>query len=385
MSQGSHSTYRRFIAWLQPVQRVNAGAYERVDHIVVFKHTHQGAESDRTHELVFRIRRCEQVDHLAILQSCRYSHVSMLAVSCHAFHRLRHEGHFQPVHAENISYDIFDLVFVISSLYSRRILPVDFQLFHNMIIYTGVSQFCFYATDFFMTHLHFKSVFLQDQHGFFQCSTNRSGRPFPILFLQHLSRGQLFSVGIVIRGLYPEFQFCSCRDDDLIDIIYAVRIDVLKHVRVVFEKFHQIIFKIPDSIPQDHSGSNAFRIIMHERRRDPQCSYRKTRIRIRIVEVVIHKPVDRLIRYDVHLRIIQLGDLRQHYAGSVRLHSMSKEFIHILQKFLYRDLFVGIMPANVDPYQGNELDFRVLPQNFPDFFRAVLISRYRIKHFVQIV
>ena len=69
---------------------------------------------------------------------------------------------------------------------------------------------------------------------------------------------------------------------------------------------------------------------MYERRRDPQCSYRKTRIRIRIVEVVIHKPVDRLIRYDVHLRIIQLGDLRQHYAGSVRLHSMSKEFIHIL-------------------------------------------------------
>ena len=25
------------------------------------------------------------------------------------------------------------------------------------------------------------------------------------------------------------------------------------------------------------------------------------------------------------------------------------------------------MPANVDPYQGNELDFRVLTQKFPEF------------------
>ena len=51
-----------------------------------------------------------------------------------------------------------------------------------------------------------------------------------------------------------------------------------------------------------------------------------------IVKVIVHIPVYRKVRNHVHLRVVQLSDLRQVYAGPVCLYTVFEHIVHVLQE-----------------------------------------------------
>ena len=68
---------------------------------------------------------------------------------------------------------------------------------------------------------------------------------------------------------------------------------------------------------------------------------------IRIVEIMIHEPVDGGIRYDIHLGIVEFRYVREHYTGTVRLDTVFEKFFHIVDEFLHRYLLVGVVASYI--------------------------------------
>ena len=71
------------------------------------------------------------------------------------------------------------------------------------------------------------------------------------------------------------------------------------------QKLHQVSFEVEYGISEDDTGADSVGIIMYQSRRNSKGPDWKSGIRVRIIEIVINKPVYRFIRDDIHFGIVQ--------------------------------------------------------------------------------
>ena len=98
---------------------------------------------------------------------------------------------------------------------------------------------------------------------------------------------------------------------------------------------------------------------MYDGGRDTQCAYRKSRIGICVIEVVIHEPVDGPVRNNIDLAVVEVRDLRQHNRRTICLYTVFQEAFDILQKFFYGYFFVCVVAAYVYTYNRYKFNLRV--------------------------
>ena len=102
-----------------------------------------------------------------------------------AFDRLGHERHVQTVSAELVLDHVADEVVVVRGLQSSRILEVDLELLHDVLV-AALVQLGFDAADFLVTHLDVQAVTVQQLQRTLQRRTHRTERALPVLFFQLL-------------------------------------------------------------------------------------------------------------------------------------------------------------------------------------------------------
>ena len=186
-----------------------------------------------------------------------------------------------------------DLFFVVSRLHRVGVFPVDLQLLHDVVMVAGTGQAGFDAADLLMTHFHLKAVIVQDFDALFESSPNRSISTFPVLLLELLRCRELFSVRLIVRRSDPEFQFGRAGDADLFDIVRAFNaFHILKYIRMLPQKLHQVCFEFVDRISEDHARADRMLIVVDQERRNAQGADRQSRQSVDIVKVVVHIPVD---------------------------------------------------------------------------------------------
>ena len=276
------------------------------------------------------------------------------------------------------------MVLIVCCLNSCGVSPVDFQLLHNMVVASGVSELGLDAAHFLVAHLDLKTIPLQNLERFFERGSDRSCRSLPVLFLQHLGRGELLSVRVVIRRFDPEFQFGRRCDVQPFDFIDAVDVHIIEDIWILLQELQQVLLEVKNGVTKYHSGPDSVRLIVDQTGRDAERADRKTGFRVRVVEVVVHEPVDRSVRNNVDFSVVQIRDLRQHNGRTVCLHAVFQEALDVSEKLLYRDLFVCVIASYIDTYHRYKFNLRVGLKGPPDFFFTVLCSRYRVEHSVKI-
>ena len=75
---------------------------------------------------------------------------------------------------------------VVSALESIGILPVDFQLLHDEVEFTGRIEGSLNAADFLMTHFRVEAVVLKEHDYLFQSCSYDALCTFPVRFLKFL-------------------------------------------------------------------------------------------------------------------------------------------------------------------------------------------------------
>ena len=213
--------------------------HERIENFVIPQNSHQGTVSDWAHEVLLPIGRLEQVDCLAVLQLCHHAQVGVFSVSGNALHRFCQEGNFQVVGPEYVPDDVLNLAFVVRRLQRVGVLPVDFQLLHDVVEVAAVAHLGTNAAHFFMTHFHFESVAVQNLQSLFHRRSNRSDGALPILLFQFLGGVQLVAVRPVVRCFYPEFQLGGTGEHHIFNIFRRIQAsDVVRYVWIVLNQFH---------------------------------------------------------------------------------------------------------------------------------------------------
>ena len=186
MSQGGDYTDRSFISGLQSLERIGGGADEGIHRFIVLQNAHEGSIADGAHEVLRHVSSIEKVYHLSVIQSGAYSEMSMFTGTCYAFHRLSLESRAESKGIEHVSYDVFYQLFIVCSLKRRSVLPVDLQLFHNVIHTTGRREFGFNSAYLLMAHFHSDTVAVEDLYGLFKGGPYRTVSPLPVLLFKFL-------------------------------------------------------------------------------------------------------------------------------------------------------------------------------------------------------
>ena len=91
-------------------------------------------------------------------------------------------------------------------------------------------------------------------------------------------------------------------------------------------------FEFVDGVSENDTRADLVLVVMNQKCRNPQGADRKSCHAVDIVKVIVHIPVYRKVRNHVHLRVVQLSDLRQVYAGPVCLYTVFEHIVHVLQE-----------------------------------------------------
>lgn len=137
----------------------------------------------------------KEIDHAAVLHLRRQAHVGVFAAAGHALDRLRLEGDFHPVQAEQFLDDDAGEDFVVRRLEARIELPVHLQLLVDVGHVACLVDLALDTATFLMSHFRFQAVKLQGFDGLFQRRADIASCALPVLFLHHLGRGQGFNGG----------------------------------------------------------------------------------------------------------------------------------------------------------------------------------------------
>ena len=247
-----------------------------------------------------------------------------------------------------------------------------------MVEGAGRTEARFDAADFLMAHLHFKPVLVEQEKRIFQRGPDRSDSAFPVLLLENLRRGQFFSsVRLLVRCLDPELQLRRGCQHQFFDVVRAVDGQFFADVRILLQQRHQVLFERLDGIPQDDTAADFLRLVMDEEGRNSERTGRKAGLVVHMAVVLIDIPVDMHVRDDIDLGIVQCRDPREHNAGAVRLDAVLQHLLHILQKSSGWDLFICIVPADIDADERNKAHFRMLRQCQLDLRQTVFVCRDR--------
>ena len=349
---------RSFEARFQAVEGVRRRRYEGVDDFVVFEDTHDSAVADGREESALHVIRVEEVDEFAILHDSADTEVSMFTGAGNTVDWFSLEGDFEAVFTEDFADDDTGSDFVISCLYRvAGVFPVDFELFEDKGQFTGIVDLGFDAADFFMAHFRFEAVFFKAFDGLFKRRADDAVCTLPVLFLHLLGCRQEAGSYVLARGLDPEFQFCSRREDDFFDVI---RIDGRAFDAVFLDKSQNLVAYVVAGVAKDGTGVDEARS-MAEEARDTERTDGFARFRIDIAVIVIDEPVDAGVGFDVDTSIGQGSDARQDNGRTVCLESRCiEEFIVFIEEYTDRNLFVRIVTGEVDAYERYKFNFRVL-------------------------
>mgnify|MGYP003337635108 CR=1 FL=1 len=106
-----------------------------------------------------------------------------------------------------------------------------------------VSDFGFDAADFFMAHLNFKAVAVQNFKSLFQSRSYRADGTLPVLFLHYLRSVEPYLVGNLMRSLYVKLKLGSGGKTDLFDLIRTLKRKIFKYVRIAPECINNALFE----------------------------------------------------------------------------------------------------------------------------------------------
>ena len=324
----------------------------------MFQDTHNSAVAKAREEILLHVVRVVEVDEFAIFHDGTDAEVRVFTAAGYAVDRFSLEGNFEAVFTEYFADDNTGEDFVISRLNGIAcVFPVDFQLFKNVNEVTGIIDLCFDTANFFMAHFRFETVLAEAFYRLFQSRTNDAVRTLPVLFLELLGNGQAARCYVLARALNPEFQFCCCREDDLFDVVC---IDGQAVDAIFFNNLDQFVVYIIQCIAQDGTGIDIARSMAQEAR-NTQGTGRFACVFVNVVVVIVNNPVYARIGFDIYAGIGQCRNARQYNRGTVGLESCSvEEVIIIFKECRDRNLFICVIPSQVDTYEGNEFDFRML-------------------------
>ena len=120
------------------------------------------------------------------------------------------------------------------------------------------------------------------------------------------------------------------------------------------EEVEEFFFHIGERIHEHRARIDAL-LLVNDKRGNPQRSNRQPSLLVRTLGVVVDKPVDCGINWQIHLRIINRRNLRQNHGGAICLHSGSVvEFLDILNKYPHGDLLIRIVSRHVDADKRDE-------------------------------
>ena len=96
--------------------------------------------------------------------------------------------------------------------------------------------------------------------------------------------------------------------------------------------------------------------------------------------VVIDKPHNVQVRFEVDAAIVQCGDTGELNRGTVGLYYTSAQIsLEIVDKVDDRDLFIGVIACKVDTYERYELDLRVFAEGALKVCRVMCFRRQQVQ------
>ena len=364
---------RSLEAGFQTVQRVNGAGYKRIGYLVVFQKAHESAVADSGQEVLMHILRREQVNDFAVFHFCGNAYMCMLTAACNTGNRFSLEGNLQAVHAENFFNDDTCQKLVIRSLNAAAELPVNLQLLHNVSHMTCAVNLTFNAATFLVAHFRLQAVQLQSLNSLLQCSTHVAAGTLPILLLHYLRRAQSLQRCVLTRSFYPKFQLGSTGEEQLFNLsrIYMLQTG---NYRMLSKQIHDFFFYISQSIIQNRTGINMIAVV-NQIAGNAQSTDHAAAFCVKMLIVIINKPVNGFINLHINAGIVQSSDTCQHNGRTVSLCCAAcQKAIDILEENLHRDFFVGIITGKIHTHQRYKLNLRMQSQKltqsaFVLFFR----------------
>ena len=129
-----------------------------------------------------------------------------------------------------------------------------------------------------------------------------------------------------------------------------------------FEELQHFLFDKIQCILQDRPGIHAL-FLVDQKSRNPQRPHRLSRLFVYMLIIIIHKPIHAGIDRHVHLSVVQRRDACQHHRRAVGLHRRPRvKIINILLEDADGNLFVRIVPGQINAHQRDKLDLRVFFQ-----------------------
>ena len=307
------------------------------------------------------ILRREQVNNLAVFHFCGNAYMCMLTAACNTGNRFSLEGNLQAVHAENLFNDDTCQKLVICSLNAAAELPVNLQLLHNVSHMACGINLTFNTAAFLMAHLRLQAVKLQSLDSLFQRSTHVAAGTLPVLLLHYLRRAQSLQRCVLTRSFYPKFQLSSTGEDQLFNLgrIYMLQAG---NYRMLSKQIHDFFFYISQSIIQNRTGINMIAVV-NQIAGNAQSTDHTTAFCVKMLIVIINKPVNGFINLHINAGIVQSSDTCQHNGRTVSLCCAAcQKAFDILEENLHRDFFVGIITGKIHTHQRYELNLRMQSQ-----------------------
>ena len=319
------------------------------------------------------ILRREQVDDFSVFHFCGNAHMRMLTAACNTGNRFSLEGNLQAVHAENFFNDDTCQKLVIRSLNSAAELPVNLQLLHNVSHMTCGINLTFNTATFLVAHFRLQAVQLQSLNSLLQCSTHVAAGTLPILLLHYLRRAQSLQRCVLTRSFYPKFQFGSTGEEQLFNLsrIYMLQTG---NYRMLSKQIHDFFFYISQSIIQNRTGINMIAVV-NQIAGNAQSTDHAAAFCVKMLIVIINKPVNGFINLHINAGIVQSSDTGQYNGRTVSLCCAAcQKAFDILEENLHRNLFIGIITGKIHTHQRYKLNLRMQSQKltqsaFVLFFR----------------
>ena len=187
--------------------------------------------------------------------------------------RLGAEAYFETMHTEDLFDEDTCKKLIVSCLKCIGIVPVDLELFHDVLEITGIRKVCLYAADFLVAHLRLKAVKLKEHDGLLKRSTDNTLGALPVLFLEALGCREDTRVDLFFRRAYPEFQLGGRGQLDACQIVYGEAQLFTEH-RVFAKVSFQFGGESVCAALQDRTRAD-FIAVMDEEGRDTESTDRK--------------------------------------------------------------------------------------------------------------
>ena len=132
--------------------------------------------------------------------------------------------------------------------------------------------------------------------------------------------------------------------------------------RMLSKQIHDFFFYISQSIIQNRTGINMIAVV-NQIAGNAQSTDHAAAFCVKMLIVIINKPVNGFINLHINAGIVQSSDTGQYNGGAVSLCCAAcQKAIDILKENLHRDFFVGIIAGKIHTHQRYKLNLRMQSQ-----------------------